>query len=102
MMSRNTYKSGQWNVTCDVCSKKIKAEDAKQRWDGFIVCPDDFEERQPQDFVRARQDKISVPFTRPIPPFVFTNVVYVCTPEGSSAYAGKATAGCSISGRTSI
>lgn len=67
-----TYKSGQWNVTCDVCSKKIKAEDAKQRWDGFIVCPDDYEERQPQDFVRARQDKISVPFTRPIPPEAFS------------------------------
>lgn len=99
---KNTYKSGQFNVTCDVCSKKIKAEDAKQRWDGFIVCPDDFEERQPQDFVRARQDKISVPFTRPIPPLVFTNVVYICTPEGSSAYAGRAVAGCSITGRTAI
>ena len=102
MGGRNHYVSGQFNVTCDVCSKKIKAEDAKQRWDGFIVCPDDYEERQPLDFVRARQDKISVPFTRPIPPEIFTNVIYVCTPEGSSAYAGKAVAGCSISGRTSI
>jgi hypothetical protein len=67
----NTYKSGQWNVTCDVCSKKIKAEDAKQRWDGFIVCPDDYEQRHPMDFIRTRQDKISVPFTRPIPPEAF-------------------------------
>lgn len=102
MGGKNTYISGQFNVICDVCSKKIKAGDAKQRWDGFIVCPDDYEQRHSMDFVRARQDKISVPYTRPIPPLVFTNVTYICTPEGSSAYAGKATAGCSISGRTSI
>jgi len=76
-MSRNHYSSGQFNVTCDVCSKKIKAGDAKQRWDGFIVCPDDYEQRQAQDFVRARQDKISVPFTRPIPPERFNLILAI-------------------------
>ena len=75
-MSRNKYVSGQFNVICDVCGKKIKAGEAKHRWDGFIVCPSDFEQRHSQDFVRARQDKISVPFTRPIPPLIFTNVNY--------------------------
>ena len=75
-MSRNTYISGQWNVICDVCSKKIKSGIAKQRWDGFIVCPEDFEFRHPQDFVRARQDKISVPFSRPIPNEIFIAVPY--------------------------
>ena len=77
MGGRNYYVSGQFNVTCDVCSKKIKSGDAKQRWDGFIVCPDDFESRHPQDFVKARTDKITVPFTRPIPPLTFTNVSYI-------------------------
>lgn len=76
-MSKNHFVSGQWNVTCDVCSKKIKSGEAKQRWDGFIVCPDDYEMRHPQDFVRTRQDKITVPFTRPIPPLTFTNVSYI-------------------------
>ena len=75
-MSKTYYIPGEFNVTCDVCSKKIKAHDAKQRWDGFIVCPDDFEMRHPQDFVRARQDKISVPFTRPIPPIISTGINY--------------------------
>ena len=75
-MSRNTYILGQWNVICDVCSKKIKSGLAKQRWDGFIVCPEDFEFRHPQDFVRARQDKISVPFSRPIPNEIFIAVNY--------------------------
>lgn len=76
-MSKNYYVSGEWNVTCDVCSKKIKSSQAKQRWDGFIVCPEDYEQRHPQDFVKARTDKVSVPFTRPIPAFIFTNVGYI-------------------------
>ena len=75
-MKKNYYIPGEFNVTCDVCSKKIKANEAKQRWDGFIVCPADFETRHPQDFVKAKTDKITVPFTRPIPPLVFTDVVY--------------------------
>lgn len=99
-MKKNHYVSGEFNVTCDVCSRKIKASDAKQRWDGFIVCPDDFETRQPQDFVKPRQDKITVPFTRPIPPFVSTGVVYICTPEGRTAITNYAVAGCSIAGKT--
>ena len=63
----NYYISGEWNLICDVCGKKIKSGKSRHRWDGFVVCEDDWEERQPQDFVRARQDKISVPFTRPRP-----------------------------------
>lgn len=66
-MTKNYYISGEFNVICDVCSKKIKASDAKQRWDGLIVCPSDFEHRHPQDYVRAKTDKITVPFTRPRP-----------------------------------
>ena len=96
----NHYISGEFNVTCDVCSRKIKAGDAKQRWDGFIVCPDDFETRQPQDFVRAKVDKISIPFSRPIPPLVFVDVLYACTTDGRTARAGLAVAGCSITGST--
>ena len=70
------YKSGEWNVTCDVCSRKIKSGNARKRWDGFIVCEGCYEERHPQDFVRARVDKISVPFQRPIPPYVFVDISY--------------------------
>jgi len=76
-MKKNFFISGEWNITCDVCSKKIKAHEAKQRWDGFIVCPDDFEYRHPQDFVKAHTDKITVPFQRPIPSLLFTDVSYV-------------------------
>ena len=88
-MARNTYISGQFNVTCDVCSRKIKAGQAKKRWDGFIVCPDDFETRHPQDFVRARQDKITVPFSRPIPTLLSIDVPYISTGDTICTYAGR-------------
>lgn len=100
-MSKNYFISGEFNVVCDVCSKKLKAHEAHHRWDGFIVCKDDLESRHPQDFVRAKQDKISVPFQRPIPEYIFTDVVYICTVDGRTAIANRAVAGCSISGKTS-
>lgn len=75
-MPKNYFISGEFNLTCDVCSKKIKAHESKLRWDGLIVCKDDWETRHPQDFVLAKTDKITIPFQRPIPPLVFTNVSY--------------------------
>jgi hypothetical protein len=59
------FVSGDWWILCDSCNKKIQASKAKHRWDGFIVCSDCFETRHPQDFIRTRADKISVPFSRP-------------------------------------
>lgn len=91
-MKKNHFISGEFNVTCDVCSKKIKAYESRQRWDGFIVCEDDWEPRQPQDFVRARQDKITVPFQRPIPTLEF--VTLSCTAISKQSVADYATADC--------
>lgn len=76
-MAKNYYISGSHNFICDVCGFKHKATEAKLRWDGFIVCPDDYEMRHPQDFVLAKVDTITVPFSRPRPPDVFTSVPYV-------------------------
>lgn len=79
-MPRNYYVSGSWNCICDSCSIKVKASETKQRWDGLIVCRNCFEMRQPQDFVKARQDKITVPFTRPRPTDAFILVQGVNDP----------------------
>ena len=74
---KNHFKSGEWNLICDSCAKKIKSSIAKQRWDGFIVCPNCYEQRHPQDFVKAKIDKIIVPYIRPpsdtyiVVPYVF-------------------------------
>ncbi len=64
------FVSGDWNIICDVCAKKVKASETKRRWDGLIVCKDDYEFRHPQDFLKAKTDKIAVPFVRN-PPDVF-------------------------------
>lgn len=61
------YKSGDNWVTCDVCGFDIYASDIKKRWDGLLVCEDDYELRHPQDFVRARKDKISADIVNPSP-----------------------------------
>lgn len=65
------YKSGDWNAECDVCGQKYKASKLKLRWDGLRVCPNDFEFRHPQDFVRGIRDNPSTSFSRPEPPDTF-------------------------------
>lgn len=105
------YRSGDWWVLCDVCSKKTKASKIKQRWDGLLVCPEDYEHRHPQDYIKVRQDKITVPFMRPRSTDVFGGFdqnlnpstptyanTLTCTPMSRFAIAGEAVSGCVIAG----
>lgn len=65
------YVPGNWNAICDVCAQKYKASELKKRWDGLMVCPNDWEARHPQDFLRAVPDRQAVPWSRPQTPDVF-------------------------------
>ena len=89
---------GDFNAICDVCGKKTKSSEIQRRWDGLLVCSDDWEERHPLDMPRPpyRDDK-AIPFTRPEPTIVYANAPQ-CTAKGRSATAGFAVAGCSIAG----
>lgn len=62
---KNYLKLGDWNALCDVCGFKFKASMLQKRWDGAMVCASDWETRHPQDFLRVRKERISVPWTRP-------------------------------------
>lgn len=62
---RNYHKAGTWNVICDVCGFKFKADQLKKRWDGKMVCDVDYELRNPQDLIRIPTDDPSVPWSRP-------------------------------------
>lgn len=73
---------GDWNAICDVCGFKYKASQLKKRWDGFMVCPEDWEVRHPQDFVRSKPDDQSVPWTRPEPTDTFISVTYADSSVG--------------------
>lgn len=56
--------SYDYNATCDVCGFKYKASEMKKRWDGLMVCRDDYETRHPSDFYKVKNDTHVLPFTR--------------------------------------
>ncbi len=53
------YRPGSHWSLCDFCGSQFRAEELRLTWDGFYACNDDFEVRHPQDFLRAKEDKIS-------------------------------------------
>ena len=59
------WKRGDWKVVCEVCGFFYHSSQIKLRWDGLRCCPKDWNPRQPQDFVRSRQDPQAVPWTNP-------------------------------------
>lgn len=66
-----TYIRGDFWRICEVCGFKCRSSETSKRWDGLIVCREDFEPRHPQDFVRGRKDRQNVPDPRPEPTDVF-------------------------------
>lgn len=94
---KNHLILGNWNALCDSCGRKFKALDLKKRWDGLMVCPEDWEMRHPQDFLRVQKEKINVEFSRPYP--AQDDYIPYCTIEGSSGMPGWAEPGCAIPGR---
>ena len=95
---RNWYQRGSANAICDVCGEKFKLSQLQKRWDGLWVCSKDFEERHPQDFLRARKESLYLPITKPRPADEFTGPV--CTVFTKLGVAGIGVAGCSIAGNT--
>jgi hypothetical protein len=87
-MGSSYLQLGTWNVICDQCGVKRKADQVCKRWDGLVVCtpatrPGCFEHRQPQDFVRARIDDQTVPFKRPESTDQFVDVTYIASTVGT-------------------
>ncbi len=73
MSSANHLKKGSWNVICDRCGAKFKAEKVQLEWDNLYVCKRCFEIRQPQDFTRGYIDRQIPPFVRSPPADVFAD-----------------------------
>ena len=72
------YDKGEWATICDVCGRKYRNQDLRQRWDGLKTCSDDWEPRQPQDFVRGVADYQAPVWTRPEPSdqFIPVTIIY--------------------------
>ena len=95
------YKKGTWSACCDICGFEFKSDELRKNWKGLIVCREDYEQRQPLDFIRARHEDTSVPWTRPEP--VDNEVLTACDFWSSSQLADYGTADCMyVGGNTSI
>lgn len=90
-MQGDWYKAGDWNAICDICGFRFKASRLQKNWKGLMVCEADWETRHPQEFLRVRKEKISVPWTRPEGEDQFLEY---CSAWGRSGYADLGEADC--------
>ena len=67
---------GSWNAVCYQCGRKRKSSMLRKHWQGYYVCPEHWESRQPQDFVRSVPDKQTPPWVQPMPANVFLPTDY--------------------------
>ena len=93
------FKKGSHNIICDVCGGKFKFQEVQKRWDGLVVCKQDFETDHPQKYIRVRESGLAVPVIRDRPEDLFE---YVCDPWTSSGYADFAEADCALADGTGI
>lgn len=61
------FAMGDWNAVCYECGRKRKGTTLKKHWQGYYVCEQHWEPRQPQDFVRNIPDVITPPWAQPMP-----------------------------------
>lgn len=59
------FLKGAWNAVCDLCGRQFKSFQLMKNWKGQMVCRQDWEPRQPQDFVRGVKDVQMPPWVRP-------------------------------------
>jgi hypothetical protein len=66
-----TFILGDSKAICDVCGFTYKHSQLRKRWDGALVCHQDFEPRHPQDRIPARTERQNIRDARPEPEWVF-------------------------------
>ena len=98
MAYRPRYDKGLWKALCDVCGREFKSSEQSKRWDGLMVCRQDFEIRHPQDFVRGVPDLQIVPWIRDEPTDTY---LAICSIRDKYPLASVGTAGCCVCGDAS-
>lgn len=88
------YAEGDWNAVCYQCGRKRKASTLLRYWQGYYVCEEHWEIRQPQDFVRSIPDVQTPPWVQP----ATDTFAAICTPNGMSAVPGEMEPGCIVPG----
>jgi hypothetical protein len=87
------FKAGRYLQICDVCGFKFHSDETRKRWDGLIVCFDDYEVDHPQKYLRVSPDGGPVPDPRPEPEDIFRLVctIWTRTPAAEIGAADCAT-----------
>ena len=83
MSTKEEFVAGAWNAICDVCGWKFKSHELKRRWDGKMVCDEDFETRHPSDFIRTVREKLTVPYAVPESTDIDVSPTYISASEGT-------------------
>ena len=82
------------------CGRKYKSNEIRKRWDGLLVCDEDWEPRHPQDFVRGIQEKSNIlPFTFDNDGDTYSEQHLACTLANSVGVSGLGVAGCMVAGQ---
>lgn len=63
----NDFVLGDSKAVCDVCGFDYKQSQLRKRWDGAMVCSNDWESKHPQDLIKIRGERNNVKDAR-IPP----------------------------------
>lgn len=77
MSDGNYLVLGDYNMACFECGRKFKNSQLKWHWRGYMVCPEHWEPRHPQDFVGgvpntdqpAHVQLMQIEFIGPVPDF---------------------------------
>ncbi len=66
------WAPGGYNALCFECGRKRKASTLVKNWKGYWVCPDHWEPREAQDFVKGVKDLQTPPWVQPQSSLNFT------------------------------
>lgn len=86
MNQNEGYRSGDWSAYCDICGGEFYASELQLNWKGLRVCKQDFEYRNPQDFIRPVVEKISTPWSRSVDGTEFATIVTLYTAQPVEVY----------------
>lgn len=84
------WRGGRWSAICDRCGFRFHSDKIRTEWTGLKVCGSCWEQRNPQDFLRVKPEKIVPEYTRPESTDSYVFVCYIFNWGG----ADYATADC--------
>jgi len=93
-------------LLCDSCGRKITNKEARKRWDGLVVCQNDWEPKHPALTYRVptntQGEGSAASRSGLVRPESTDTFVLTCTLVGTQAIPGLAIAGCMIPSKHTV